>query len=123
MSSPKSELDHQAQLLQLKEFQPSGRGSWAAVPAADWDDWRWQLKDRVSSLEGLQSRIPDLTNSEIEGARLADTKLAMAITPHFFNLIDKEPAITGQLAAEAARQLASIAADPLRPHTDQDYVE
>jgi arylsulfatase A-like enzyme len=41
----------------------------------------------------------------------------------FFNLIEKEAATTEQLAAEAARQLASIAADPLRPNTDQDYVE
>jgi len=89
MSSANSDLDHHLnQLLKLKEFQPSGRGTWADVAEADWEDWRWQLKNRVSSLEGLQSRIPDLTPQEIEGARLADTKLAMAITPHFFNLID-----------------------------------
>ena len=89
MSSANSDSDHHLnQLLKLKEFQPSGRGTWADVAKADWEDWRWQLKNRVSSLEGLQSRIPDLTPQEIEGARLADTKLAMAITPHFFNLID-----------------------------------
>ena len=89
MSSTNSDSDHHLnQLLKLKEFQPSGQGTWANVAEADWEDWRWQLKNRVSSLEGLQSRIPDLTPQEIEGARLADTKLAMAITPHFFNLID-----------------------------------
>ena len=88
--TPEPESIDQDLLLQLKEFHPSGRGSWTEVSAADWDDWRWQLKNRVSSLEGLQCRIPDLTNSEIEGARLADTKLAMAITPHFFNLIDAD---------------------------------
>ena len=89
MSSAYSDSDlHLDQLLKLKEFHPSGRGTWADVDEADWEDWRWQLKNRVSSLEGLQSRIPDLTPQEVEGARLADTKLAMAITPHFFNLID-----------------------------------
>lgn len=89
MSSTNSDSDHHLnQLLKLKEFQPSGQGTWANVAEADWEDWRWQLKNRVSSLEGLQSRIPDLTPQEIEGAQLADTKLAMAITPHFFNLID-----------------------------------
>ena len=89
MSSTNSDSDHHLnQLLKLKEFQPSGQGTWANVAEADWKDWRWQLKNRVSSLEGLQSRIPDLTPQEIEGAQLADTKLAMAITPHFFNLID-----------------------------------
>ena len=89
MSSANSDSDHHLnQLLKLKEFQPSGQGTWADVNETDWENWRWQLKNRVSSLEGLQSRIPDLTPQEIEGARLADTKLAMAITPHFFNLID-----------------------------------
>ena len=89
MSSTNSDSDHHLnQLLKLKDFQPSGQGTWANVAEADWKDWRWQLKNRVSSLEGLQSRIPDLTPQEIEGAQLADTKLAMAITPHFFNLID-----------------------------------
>ena len=89
MSSTNSDSDHHLnQLLKLKEYQPSGQGTWANVAEADWEDWRWQLKNRVSSLEGLQSRIPDLTPQEIEGAQLADTKLAMAITPHFFNLID-----------------------------------
>ena len=89
MLSANSDSDHHLnQLLKLKEFQPSGQGTWANVAEADWEDWRWQLKNRVSSLEGLQSRIPDLTPQEIEGAQLADTKLAMAITPHFFNLID-----------------------------------
>ena len=37
-----------------------------------------------------RKHIPNLSNEETEGARLADTKLAMAITPHFFNLIDTE---------------------------------
>ena len=64
----------------IPTFRPR---DWADVAEADWEDWRWQLKNRVSSLEGLQSRIPDLTPQESEGARLADTKLAMAITPHF----------------------------------------
>ena len=89
MSSAYSDSDlHLDQLLKLKEFRPSGLGTWAGVDEADWNNWRWQLKNRVSSLEGLLSRIPDLTPQEVEGARLADTKLAMAITPHFFNLIN-----------------------------------
>ena len=57
---------------------------------ADWNDWKWQLKNRVTTLEQLRQHIPNLTEAETEGARLADTKLAMAITPQFFNLIDTE---------------------------------
>ncbi len=75
-------------LSQLKQFHSAGRGPWESVADADWDDWKWQLKNRVTSLEQLREHIPNLTRAETEGARLADTKLAMAITPHFFNLID-----------------------------------
>ncbi|MFT7289424.1 MAG: arylsulfatase A-like enzyme [Halieaceae bacterium] len=40
----------------------------------------------------------------------------------FFNLINEEAARTEQLTIEAARHLASIAKDPLRPDIDQEYV-
>ena len=74
--------------LALKEFHPAGKGSWAGVSDAEWNDWRWQLKHRVTTLEQLETLLPGLSASERAGATLARSKLAMAITPHFFNLID-----------------------------------
>src|SRR2546429_4023934 len=75
-------------LSSLKEFKSAGRGFWPDVPDADWNDWRWQLKHRITSLEQLQRLMPALTPEEYAGARLANHKLALAITPYFFNLID-----------------------------------
>lgn len=75
-------------LLALKEFRPAGRGPWSDVPDHEWNDWRWQLKHRVTSLEQLERYLPTLTKEERAGAILARSKLAVAITPHFFNLID-----------------------------------
>src|ERR1039457_3926251 len=72
----------------LKEFRPAGRGFWANVPETDWNDWRWQLKHRITSLAALQRLMPTLTPEEYAGAMLASQKLALAITPFFFNLID-----------------------------------
>src|SRR6185312_5791725 len=72
----------------LKEFHSAGKGFWANVPDAEWNDWRWQLKHRITSLEQLQKFLPTLTPEEHAGTLLANTKLAMAITPYFFNLID-----------------------------------
>ncbi len=74
--------------LSLKRFHAAGRGFWADVPERDWNDWRWQLKHRITSLERLERLMPTLTPEERAGTVLADTKLAMAITPYFFNLID-----------------------------------
>ena len=72
----------------LKEFGSAGRGFWSDVPEGDWNDWRWQLKNRISSLPQLHRLMPTLTPEEYAGTELANTKLALGITPYFFNLID-----------------------------------
>jgi lysine 2,3-aminomutase len=77
-----------AMLGRLKRFESAGRGFWADVSDRDWNDWHWQLKHRITSLEQLQRLLPTLTPDEFAGTKLANTKLAMAITPYYFNLID-----------------------------------
>jgi len=65
----------------------SGQGLWANVPAKDWNDWTWQLRNRITTLvqlEKLMTLIPD----EKEGCLFAAHKLSLAITPYYFNLID-----------------------------------
>src|SRR5471030_3179141 len=76
------------QLNSLKQFKSAGRGYWRDVSDADWNDWKWQLKHRITNVEQLQKFLPTLTPEEFAGAKLANTKLALAITPYFFNLID-----------------------------------
>jgi lysine 2,3-aminomutase len=75
-------------LLSLKEFRSAGRGFWSDVSQKEWDSWQWQLKNRVTSLEQLVRFMPTLTPEEYAGTELANSKLALAITPYFFNLID-----------------------------------
>jgi lysine 2,3-aminomutase len=75
-------------LSQLKEFKSAGRGFWSDVSDKDWNDWRWQLKNRISTLAQLQRLMPTLTPEEYAGTQLANTKLALGVTPYFFNLID-----------------------------------
>jgi lysine 2,3-aminomutase len=77
-----------SRLRSLKEFHSAGRGFWSEVPEADWRDWRWQLRHRISTLEGLCRLMPTLTPEEYAGTQLANHKLALGITPYFFNLID-----------------------------------
>src|SRR5665213_347144 len=72
----------------LKKFTSAGRGYWHDVSDADWNDWRWQLKHRITTVEQLQRFLPTLTPEELAGAQLANHKLALGITPYFFNLID-----------------------------------
>ena len=79
-------IDHK--FLALKEFKSAGRGFWANVPDEQWNDWKWQIKNRITNVDQLQRYLPTLTPEEHAGTVLANTKLAMAITPYFFNLID-----------------------------------
>ncbi|EDY84107.1 KamA family protein [Verrucomicrobiia bacterium DG1235] len=67
----------------------SGQGLWEHVPESDWNNWIWQLKNRITTLEQLEQHM-ELTPEERAGCAHANTKLAMAITPYFFNLIDRE---------------------------------
>ena len=75
-------------LQSLKTFHSPGRGFWSHVADQDWNDWRWQLKNRIVSLGQLERLMPTLTPEERAGTFLVDSKLALAITPYFFNLID-----------------------------------
>ncbi len=75
-------------LNSLKEFRSAGRGFWSHVPGSDWNNWHWQLTHRITTLEQLQRLMPTLTPEEYAGTQLANQKLALAITPCFFNLID-----------------------------------
>ncbi|MDD5261231.1 MAG: KamA family radical SAM protein [Methylacidiphilales bacterium] len=68
-------------------FNSSYPGFWGSVSPTDWNDWGWQLRHRINSLEELE-RYMGLTPEERAGIILTGSKLAMSITPHFFNLID-----------------------------------
>ena len=70
-----------------RKFRSHAPGFWPGVSPGDWDSAKWQLKNRVSSLEGLEEHL-ELTKEERSGVLLSGDKLAMSITPHFFNLID-----------------------------------
>jgi lysine 2,3-aminomutase len=64
-----------------------GKGHWSQVSDKNWFDWKWQMRNRLTKksdfLEYLQ-----LTDSEIQGFNIAKSKLSVAVTPYFFNLID-----------------------------------
>lgn len=66
-----------------------GQGLWQHIPEADWRDWTWQLKNRITTVEQLE-RLMTLTPEEKAGCLFAAHKLALAITPYFFNLIDRD---------------------------------
>ncbi|MCH8473697.1 MAG: KamA family radical SAM protein [Opitutales bacterium] len=67
----------------------AGQGLWEHIPAEDWRNWTWQLKNRITRVEQLED-LMELTPEEKQGCYFANKKLALAITPYFFNLVDTE---------------------------------
>ncbi len=66
-----------------------GQGLWQHIPESDWRSWTWQLKHRITSVAQLE-QFMTLTPDERAGCAFADQKLSLAITPYFFNLIDRD---------------------------------
>ena len=71
------------------EFRTHAPGHWPAEAMEHWPDPRWQLRNRIRTLAQLEKRMV-LSDEERAGVLLTGTKLAMAVTPHFFNLIDPD---------------------------------
>jgi lysine 2,3-aminomutase len=92
------------------------------VTDIQWNDWKWQVKNRIETLDQLKSLIP-LTPQEEEGVKESLKTLRMAITPYYLSLIDidnpncpirKQAIPTGSETHLSAADLL----DPL--HEDED---
>ena len=59
------------------------------VSDEDWKSWQWQVKNRITSLEGLTDLLV-LTQEEIDGVEEALQQFRMAITPYYLTLIDSD---------------------------------
>jgi lysine 2,3-aminomutase len=60
---------------------------WTGVSEKEWNDWRWQLRHRITTLERLKEII-DLIPEETEGIKHSKGRLALAVTPYFASLMD-----------------------------------
>jgi lysine 2,3-aminomutase len=76
-------------------FGPDGRPArsrraplWTDVPDEKWNDWRWQLSNRVNTVEEI-GRVLNLTQDEKDGLSAPD-KFRVDVTPYFISLIDPD---------------------------------
>src|SRR5689334_10653570 len=76
-----------------KALGPDGRPAvsrrapiWEDVPDEKWNDWRWQLSNRLNSVDDIEKILP---LSEIERTALQSSGLfRVDITPYFISLVD-----------------------------------
>lgn len=92
------------------------------VSDEQWNDWKWQVKNRIETLDQLKKYIK-LTAEEEEGVRESLKTLRMAITPYYLSLInpdDPHDPVRKQSIPTGA-ELHQADADLLDPlHEDED---
>ena len=92
------------------------------VTDEQWNDWRWQVKNRIESLEDLKKYIT-LSPEEEGGVKKALETLRMAITPYYFSLMDSNDpnCPVRKQAIPSIKEVHQSEADLLDPlHEDED---
>jgi len=56
---------------------------------AEWNDWQWQVRNRIRSLDGL-SRILNLSDDERSAIERHSGSLPVGITPYYLSLFDRD---------------------------------
>jgi lysine 2,3-aminomutase len=62
---------------------------WKNVTDEQWNDWHWQVRNRISKVEDLK-KVINITPEEEEGIHNALKTLRMGITPYYALLMDKD---------------------------------
>ena len=95
---------------------------WRHASDAEWNDWKWQFKNRISSPQQLRHVFP-LTRNESEAADRSQHLFRLGITPHYATLIDPaDPACP--IRAQAVPRLEEMQSasfereDPLQEDRD-----
>jgi lysine 2,3-aminomutase len=73
-----------------RRFVSGGRGRpWKDTPDADWNDWRWQQRNRVTRMTELE-KVITVTDEERTAFAKSDAMFHMGITPYYASLMDPE---------------------------------
>lgn len=108
--------------IKMKTKEEVMEGLWETIEPEKWNDWHWQLQNKITSFEQLK-RLVELSADEAAGVREALTKFRMAITPYWLSLVDPQdpecPIRRQAIPSHAElRQVSCDMEDPL--HEDID---
>jgi len=59
------------------------------VPQKDWNDWKWQFRHRITTVEELANYLP-LTSKEQAELKLVINRYPFSVTPYYLSLIHAE---------------------------------
>ncbi|HRE88888.1 MAG TPA: KamA family radical SAM protein, partial [Myxococcota bacterium] len=73
--------------VELDVIGRTPRGIWTEVPDAQWNDWRWQQRNRLRTVSDLE-RVLTLSDDERRAIELTAGAFRMALTPYYATLMD-----------------------------------
>jgi len=102
-------------------FQPTDRSLWPEA-GRDWDDWRWQMRNRLQSLDKIE-RLIALSDDEQQACQATIGEFRLGLTPYYASLIDTGDADCPIRLQAIPRMLelqvsSDEAADPLAEERD-----
>ena len=102
--------------------QSRAHGLFKDIPDELWNDWQWQVANRIETLEDLKKYVA-LTPEEEDGVKKCLGTLRMAITPYYLSLINPDDPYdpVRRQAIPTALELYQAPEDQLDPlHEDTD---
>lgn len=75
----------EGKIVAEEEYQPN---PWKDATDEEWDDWRWQLRNRITRAEQLRLLL-NLNEEEIASIDASKGRMATAITPYFAKLMSR----------------------------------
>ncbi len=113
-SSPKFKTGQKTVLFRKKYFPE--------VASVEWNNWQWQLRNRIRDLESLK-QIINLSDDEIKAIGLSASGLPLNITPYYASLIDRDNPdhpIRKAVVPVTAESILSYGEDEDPLHEDSD---
>ncbi|EOD01674.1 lysine 2,3-aminomutase [Caldisalinibacter kiritimatiensis] len=95
---------------------------WKDVTEEEWNDWKWQVRNRITDVEDLK-KVINLTEKEEKEIKETLKKFRMGITPYYASLMDKDdPNCPVRMqAVPTIKETYTGAADMVDPlHEDTD---
>lgn len=122
-----------ADYLEYKKKAPTGFTEWEKIEKrqekikkiygateADWKDWKWQLRNRIDTLESLKRVIP-LSSQEKKDISLVGSRFRWSVSPYYLSLIDpqnpSDPVRLQSIPTIAEHEDTSGVLDPM----DEEY--
>lgn len=94
--------------------------TWAETSDEDWNSWRWQMRNRVTTLDEL-AQLVELTPGEVAGIEARSSVFPFAITPYYLSLFGDATCGVRRQAIPHIDETLSVIGDMSDPLAEEEH--